>query len=166
MADATYSPTIMFYKATRPQAPVRHKSNQLLVDKVECSHCRGLFFYDTKFAKRFHRAWHEAHPGQTMTCTVANKLVRDETHYVSALMHTIVPTPDGTAFHFLFQCSACDEDLCPCSECKNIHHAECDRWQAVRELENEGEDEEAEELTEIILAARAMAQIHTSGRNL
>lgn len=132
--------SIQFYKSTRPQAPVRHKLDAELVNLVECSVCRGLFFKQDAPTLARHRRWHEASAVDglfyPMTCNLA------------------VEAHDGR-YMFETTCDECGEDICPCTRCDEQHDRECELWQQVNDLIAEDDEAGADALAEEILSQRS-----------
>lgn len=136
--------SIQFYKSTRPQAPVRHKLDAELVDLVECSCCRGLFFVQDRAVLARHRAWHKANEvdglNYPMTCNLAV-----EAH--------------GGRYQFETTCDECGEDICPCTACDEQHDRECKLWQQVNDLIADDDEAGADALAEEILSRRPVAHV-------
>lgn len=131
--------SIQFYKSTRPQAPVRHKADRALVDLVECSCCRGLFFKQDSHVLARHRRWHEANAVDELYFPMPCKLA--------------VEAHEGR-YMFERTCNDCEEDLCPCTACDERHEVECDQWQEYAAVMADGRDAEADALAEEILSLR------------
>lgn len=139
--------SVQFYKASRPQAPERHKNDSALALLVECSVCRGLFFPDTKEAKATHKAWHVANTIQVQSDgTGTTRYVRMPCRLATAAYEA--------RYQFETSCGLCGEDLCPCLECVERHPVECGMWRKVGELVKAGKETEADRLSDEILAAR------------